>query len=489
MRMRVLLLNSPTILPDFDFIARIPNLGIASIAGNIDDLCDVHIADLQAAGDWRAFLSRTLSRLSPDIVGISAMSFQFRDALEACEMAKEHGCTTLVGGYHPTLMYSEIASSPASEHIDLIIRGEGEATMRDLVQRLERDESLDGVLGLSFKQDGEFVHNPPRPLLDLSKLELPNRDVRLIKRGFYAFNKSIDAVETSRGCTQGCKFCSIERMYGRSFRRFALERVVADVHDAVDHGARSIVFSDDNITLDPPRMMRLCDLLIEEGLSRIHFYTQASVKGIAWKPEVAEKMAEAGFKFVFLGIENVLKRNLEFFQKGDTSDDAARAVKYLRDNGIAVSGGLVLGTPDDTKEDLWTNYTLAKSMGVDLPIFYISTPYPATRLREEMLAEGLITNVDDFSKYDGLTANIRTRHLSDAELQYETWKMFAKYYDVRWLLHTRIVRNYPLWALKTILKLYPRYLWRRVLYTLRVRSERDFFEQDVASRVYSKGYF
>jgi len=487
--MRVLLLNSPTILPDFDFIARIPNLGIASIAGNIDDLCDVHIADLQAAGDWRSFLSRTLSRLSPDIVGISAMSFQFKDALEACEMAKEHGCITLVGGYHPTLMYSEIASSPASEHIDLIIRGEGEATMRELVQRLERGESLEGVLGLSFRQDGEFVHNPPRPLLDLSKIELPNRDARLIRKGFYAFNRPIDAVETSRGCTQGCKFCSIERMYGRSFRRFALERVVADVQNAVDHGARSIVFSDDNITLDPPRMMKLCDLIIERGLSHIHFYTQASVRGIAWKPEVAEKMAEAGFKFVFLGIENVLKRNLEFFHKGGTSDDAVRAVRYLRDNGIVVSGGLVLGTPDDTKEDLWTNYTLAKSMGVDLPIFFISTPYPATRLREEMLAEGLITNVDDFSKYDGLTANIRTRHLSDKQLQYETWKMFAKYYDVRWLLHTRVVRNYPLWSLKTILKLYPRYIWRRVLYTLRIRSEQDFFEQDVASRVYSKGYF
>lgn len=487
--MRVLLLNSPTILPDFDFIARIPNLGISSIAGNIDDVCEVYTADLQAAKDWRSFLSRTLSRLCPDLVGISAMSFQFKDALEACELAREHGARTLVGGYHPTLMYEQIATSQGAEHIDFMIRGEGEATMRELVQALDGEKSLKGVKGLSFKQDGTFVHNPPRELLDLSSIELPNRDVRLIKRGFYAFNKSIDAVETSRGCTQGCKFCSIEEMYGRSFRRFDLERVLADVEDAVEHGAQSVVFSDDNITLDPPRMMDLCERIIDHDLTHIHFYTQASAKGIAWKPELAEKMAEAGFKFVFLGIENVLKRNLDFFNKGNILDDSARAVKYLRDNGIAVSGGLVLGTPEDTKEDLWTNYTLARRMHVDIPIFYISTPYPATKLREEMLAEGLITNVDDFSRYDGLTANVRTRHLTDDELQYETWKMFAKYYDVRWVAWSRVVRNYPLWALRTILRLYPRYVLRRLLYTLHLKTERDFFEEDVAVRVYSKGYF
>jgi len=487
--MKVLLLNSPTILPDFDFIARIPNLGISSIAGNIDDVCEVHTADLQAAKDWRKFLSRTLSTLCPDLVGISAMSFQFKDALEACEMASEHGALTLAGGYHPTLLFEDIARSEQAESIDFMIRGEGEATMRKLVLSLEKGENLEGVNGLSFKRDGVFVHNPERALLELSSIELPNRDARLIKRGFYAFNKSIDAVETTRGCTQGCKFCSIDKMYGRSFRRFELERVLADVEDVAERRTQSLVFSDDNITLDTTRMMELCDRIVERDLSHIHYYTQASAKGIASEPELAVKMGEAGFKFVFLGIENALKRNLSFFNKGDITHDSELAVKYLRDNGIAVSGGLVLGTPEDTKEDLWTNYTLARHMHVDLPIFYISTPYPATRLRDELLEEGLITNIEDFSKCDGLTANVRTRHLTDVQLQYETWRMFARYYGVQWLAWSRIVRNYPLWSLGTILKLYPRYAMRRLLYTLHLRSKRDFFEQDAAKRVYSKGYF
>ncbi|RLG22105.1 radical SAM protein [Methanosarcinales archaeon] len=483
--MRVLLLNSPTVLPDFDFIARIPNLAIISIAGNIDDVCDVKVADLQAVKNWRSFTQKILSSVCPDIVGISSMSFQIEDAFEIAHISKEYGAKVVMGGYHPTLLPEHVLANP---DVDFVVRGEGEKTFRELIISLEKSpEKLNSIPGISYRKNGEIVHNPRRPLLDLEKLEMPNRDVRLVKGKFYVYTKKVDVVETTRGCTNACKFCSILRMYGKSFRKFPLERVVKDIIDCEEHGAEGIVFSDDNINLEPNRLWEICDAIIESGLDHLHYYTQASVKGIT--PELAERMAEAGFKSVFLGIENVLKRDLEYFSKNSEPDEAQTAVKALKDNDIIVSGGLILGAPDDTREDLWTNFKLAKLMGVDVPIFYISTPYPRTKLREELLDEGLVVNEDDYSKYDGLTANIRTHHLSAEQLQYETWKMYAKYYDFEWARTTTIRKHYPLWIYKSMLKLYPRYMMRKILHALHIKSERDFFIEDCSKRVYSKGVF
>ena len=122
-------------------------------------------------------------------------------------------------------------------------------------------------------------------------------------------------------------------------------------------------------------------------------------------------MGEAGFDGVFLGVESINKRNLEFLGKGRMSNDAEKAVQYLHDNNIIVSTGLIGGNPDDDEEDLWENFSLARRLKVDFPIFYISTPYPKTEMRAELEEMGLVTN-SDFTRYDGLHANLKTRHLS-----------------------------------------------------------------------------
>ncbi len=151
---------------------------------------------------------------------------------------------------------------------------------------------------------------------------MPNRDARLLTRGFNSLGIPIDSVETSRGCTQGCKFCSINLMYGRRFRKFAIDRVIADIQDAEAHGAGSIFFPDDNITLDPKRLERLCQAIIDAGLTHLRYKTQASASGIASSKQLVDKMGEAGFDGVFFGVESINKRNLEFLGKGKMSNDA-----------------------------------------------------------------------------------------------------------------------------------------------------------------------
>ncbi len=485
--MKILLLSSPVVQLDFDRIARVPNLGLASLAAHVQDLCTVHVADIHGLNNHREYVSKIAHGY--DLIGFTAMSFQYQEALVLAGLAKEAGALTVFGGYHPTLAAEEIGSSQDAHLIDFIVRGEGEATFRELAVSLLGNKSPRDILGLSYHDDHnreKMIHNPARPLLKVEEIAMPYRGSRLITKGFYSFDVPIDCVETSRGCTQGCKFCSINLMYGRHFRRFSVDRVIEDIVDAEEHGAGSIFFPDDNITLDPRRLERLCQAIIDAGLTHLRYKTQASASGIASSRALVEKMGQAGFDGVFLGVESINKRNLEFLGKGKMSNDAEKAVQYLHDNNIIVSTGLIGGNPDDDEEDLWENFKLARRLKVDFPIFYISTPYPKTQMREELVEMGLVTN-NDFTRYDGLHANLRTRHLSEEQVQFITWQMNARYYDMGWLRYNKVKKLYPKWFAGEMKRLAPFYARRKLDLVLGRKTAREFFEEDLKSGELCKG--
>ncbi|OPY49258.1 MAG: Radical SAM superfamily protein [Methanosaeta sp. PtaU1.Bin060] len=482
--MKILLLSSPVVQKDFDRIARLPSLGLASMAAHVCDLCTVHVADIHGMKDHREYVQKMVNGY--DLVGLTAMSFQYQEALVLAKIAKESGAKTVFGGYHPTLAAQEIGMSQQAGIIDYIVRGEGEATFRELVKAKLEGRGLKEILGLSYRDKDGFVHNPPRPLLNVEEIKRPLRDARLVTEGFTSFDVPIDSVETSRGCTQGCKFCSINLMYGRHFRRFSIERVIEEIRDAEAHGAGSIFFPDDNITLDVKRLERLCQAIIDAGLTHLRYKTQASASGIASSKRLVDKMGEAGFDGCFLGVESVNKRNLAFLGKGKMSDEAEKAVQYLHDNNIIVSTGLIGGNPEDGADDLWANFHLARNLKVDFPIFYINTPYPKTQNRTELQEMGMVVN-DDFTKYDGLHANCRTKYLSAEEVQRITWEMNARYYDLEWMRYNKVKRLYPGWFAKEMLRLVPFYARRRAALAAGTRTREDFFREDLESGELCKG--
>lgn len=350
--MRVLLLSMPNTFYGLDRGGRFPNLGLASIAGNLDS-CEVKIADLVLVrGDFRKFLLRLLGDFHPHLVGLSCMSFQYQTALKIARMVKEFDpdIKVVLGGYHPTLMASDIGASPDAQRVDFVVRGEGEETFNHLLRSISGNEDSQGVAGLSYRENGEFHHNRPRKILDLSQLKFPDRGAKIFRKGFHSFGLPADTVETSRGCTLDCNFCSITRMYGRTYRTFPLPRVMEDIQDARKRGATAIFFVDDNITLNVDWLEALCNSLIASHLDGLHYITQASVRGISSSRRLVNRMARAGFRVVFLGIENVLPSNLSFLSKDrDMVDQAKRAVAYLREEKIIVMGGSSWAIPTMTR--------------------------------------------------------------------------------------------------------------------------------------------
>jgi len=430
--MNVLLLSMPDSFEHMPPVAiRMPNGALTSIAGNVDAHHRVAVADLiLVQRQVREAVTKLVSELKPGVIGLSIMTFQRRTAARIVELVRglNPGVKIAVGGYDPSLdseAYEEM-------NVDYIIRGEGEITFRELLRAIERGGGLDGIAGLSYRDDKEWVHNPARPVhkLEGDEIRLPNRDSRVLK-GYTLLGRQVDVIETSRGCTYDCSFCSIIEMRGRNFHTYSFDRVLADIRDARDHGARTIFLVDDNIMLNVHRFEGLCEAIIAAGLNELDYFVQAMTSSIANHGEtLGPLMRRAGFRYVFLGIENILDGDLEFLraaakntarEDGHNAGNATlKAVNYIHRNQMYVVGGLIVGNPGDTRESIEANLEFARRY-VDWPYIQHPTPYPRTPMTKDFRDQGLIQN-ERLEEYDGTTAVVRTEHLPAEEVEFLRWK-------------------------------------------------------------------
>ena len=454
--MQILLLSMPDSSEHTPTIAiRMPNGALASLAGNIDSHHQVAIADLVLVqSSVQATVVRLVEQFQPRLVGLSVMTFQRGTARRIISLirAMKPDVLVAVGGYDPSL--APEAWIDPTLGVDFIVRGEGDLTFRELLRALEGNGSLSAIPGLWFRSGEGFQRNPPRPVasLDRGDVRPPARAGRVLP-GYTMMGRPIDVVETSRGCTFDCSFCSIIEMRGRNFHRFTIDRVIADISDARHRGARSIFLVDDNITIDVPRFESLCRAIIAHGLQDIQYVVQGMTAAIATHgATLGPLMREAGFRYVFLGIENVLADDLVFLKAtaknsrrktGGTQNTTQAAIDILHKHGMLIVGGLIVGNPDDTPAAIETNLAYARRY-VDWPYIQHPTPYPGTPMTKEFRERGLIVNTR-VEEYDGTSAVTRSAHLDADDIEFMRWKA------ERWMK----VRHMP-----TALRLHPGFVMR-----------------------------
>ena len=431
--MNVLLLSMPDSFEHMPAVAiRMPNGALASLAGNVDSHHAMSIADLiLAQSHVRETVERLVHDLEPDVVGLSVMTFQRATALTIARLIHtlRPPAHVVVGGYDPSLAPREYE---LCADVQFIVRGEGEHTLRELLRALEGRSGFDSIAGLSYRDANGFVANPDRPIARLATepLRLPNRAARVLE-GYTLLGRTVDVVETSRGCTFDCSFCSIIEMRGRNFHTYPLERVLADITDARSRGVQTVFLVDDNITLDVRRFEALCQAIIESGLNNVDYMVQAMTSPLAEHgATLAPLMQRAGFRYVFLGIENVLEDDLAFLKASAKNVHRERgrkignatitAIEHLHRHGMYVVGGLIVGNPDDTRESVEANLEFARRY-VDWPYIQHPTPYPGTPMTREFRDRDLIVD-EDVAHYDGTTAVVRTEHLSASEVEFLRWR-------------------------------------------------------------------
>jgi radical SAM superfamily enzyme YgiQ (UPF0313 family) len=334
----------------------------------------------------------------------------------------------VVGGYDPSLAFEAYLSMP----VDFIVRGEGEVTFRELTRALDGRSDMHFISGLSHRCGDRWIHNQQRAphQLEDDEIRFPDRSARVLK-GYTILGRQADVVETSRGCTYDCSFCSIIEMRGRNFHAYSFDRVITDIRDARMHGARTIFLVDDNITLNVRRFEGLCHAIIDAGLDTLDYFVQGMTSAIANHGEtLAPLMHRAGFRYVFLGIENVLESDLKFLHASakntarvdgkNMGNATLQAIEYLHRNKMYVIGGLIVGSPNDTVDSIEANLAFARQY-VDWPYIQHPTPYPRTPMTDDFRRRGLIEN-ERLEEYDGTTSVVRNEHLSASEIEYLRWK-------------------------------------------------------------------
>jgi anaerobic magnesium-protoporphyrin IX monomethyl ester cyclase len=478
---------------------RMPNGALASLAGNAGPGHTVAAADLILVQDRVVpTVERLMRAHEPDVVGLSIMTFQRRTALRLIRLIRAMAphVRVVAGGYDPSL--APEAYEPPDSGVDFIVRGEGELTFRELLACLARGNDPARIPGLSTRTgrtDG-FLHAPPRPVTNLEghALALPDRGARVLD-GYTFLGRPIDIVETSRGCTYDCSFCSIIEMRGRNFHTFDFGRVIADIADARRRGARAIFIVDDNITLNVARFEALCKAIIDAGLDDIHYIVQAMTSPMAAHgARLAPLMWKAGFRYVFLGIENILDADLAFLRASAKNADrrggrrvgnaTLGAIEALHAAGLSVVGGIIVGNPDDTRDAIEANLAFARQH-VDWPYIQHPTPYPGTPMTADFRARDLIVN-DRLEEYDGTTAVVRTAHLDAGEVEFLRWRA------ERWmkLRHLPVVlRRYSGFVLRNAPRMcahtFRGSTWRSAL---GLESEREVFERYKRIRAAEREY-
>jgi len=364
--------------------------------------------------DLRGAVDRHLEIVQPDIFCLSLLTSQFNTGCRIAEYAKiqNRGLKVIMGGYHIT---GETEKGVEKiEGIDYAWRGMAEFQFARFLDALDKgdEQALYTFPGLSFKEKGSWVHNKSTtrcPVLE-ADMPFPNPDARLYDKDAFHFHSisSFDVVEGSKGCMKNCSFCCLRSMV-KGFHPRPISWVIGYLKILRDRGVEIVFFSDDDPAMDKDQFMELLHAIIAEGLHHdMCFSSMMSTEQMA-DPEIVQLMRRANWYFVFLGVENILEENLGGWNKSSSKELAQKALENLYDAGILTLAGIIVGNPGDTEKTIRELYRFLRSLPGAHPLSQFPQPYLGTKMREEMLQEDLVDNVDNWDLYNGSICQCKTR--------------------------------------------------------------------------------
>ena len=393
----------------------LPRLGLPIIAATLNAHGhDVLVYNAQMAPiDWDDVNSA-------DLVGLSSTTSTTSTAYEFADGLRARNVPVVIGGAHVTFMADE-----ALGHADYVARGEGgEQLMLELIDALDGRRELHDIDGLSFRRDGEAVHNAPRErCTDLDVLPFP--DLRLVVG---SEKLTTMPIMTSWGCPFACNFCSVTAMFGRKYRFRSAESVIAELKDKRPH---RIFFYDDNMAADKTRLKQLLQMMIDEDLV-IPWSAQVRIDVVRDK-ELLELMRASGCELVYLGLESVNQATLDGYKKSQTVDDIVEGIRILHEYGIRSHGMFVLGADTDSVQTVRDTVDFAIKNHIDTVMLNILTPLPGTPQFDELDAAGRIFD-KRWELYDAHHVVFEPKLMTPYELQMEDLRGYMRFYSVRtWL--------------------------------------------------------
>ena len=422
--MKVLLINPPYNSSKYKFIGLVaPPLGIAYIAAVLETGgIEVKIIDAPAAEIDFETIRNEIKNYSPDIVAITSVTPTISSALKIAEISKKvcPRALTVLGGYHPTFTHNELLKN---DYIDVVVLGEGEYTMLELVQAVNNGEDLRKVKGIVCKN----FKTPPREIIeDLDSIPFPARhllpmdDYKIMNMKF-----PIGTLISGRGCPYHCSFCASSAMHGHKLRLRSSKNVVDEMEHLIeDHNAEILAFMDDTFTLNKKRVYDICDDLKER---KIDNYWGCTARVDTISNDLLKKMKDAGCITLLLGVESADQQTLDELNKQTTINRIKKTFELTKKHGVRTIASVALGMPGDTRKSIENTIKFVKSLEPNYAIFSLATPYPGTDFYMKSI-EGNLIKTDDWSKFSLLTPVMETVDCSLEELKKLQKKAFREFY-------------------------------------------------------------
>jgi anaerobic magnesium-protoporphyrin IX monomethyl ester cyclase len=379
---------------------RLPPLGLMYVAAALEKAgFEVQMLDNYLLKQSTQEVQQLALKLKPEIVGITCGSATYKKTVETAQAIKQvlPNCKIVVGGWHASYMPDSLLET---QEIDYAVMGEGEAAITQLAGYIMKGDLVGaaGVAGVASRSKSGNIKNPPKFLSNMDEIPFPARHLLPLEKYDRTIEflkaKPADVMSISRGCTFNCGFCETKKLWGNICRSFSPQRVMAEVQDLVNkYNTKGIYFINDNFTLKKKETSQWCDLMIKSKLD-LEWVCDTRVDLVS--EELLEKMASAGCKTIWFGVESGSPRILEKINRHITLEQTENAFKLCRKKGIQVACSFMLGMPGETKEDLMASFRFAEKLDADWCQFNIFIAYPDSPLYREMLETKKYTELDDF---------------------------------------------------------------------------------------------
>jgi radical SAM superfamily enzyme YgiQ (UPF0313 family) len=394
-------------------IPRIGSVLLGTIMKNIGYDVKVYVEDIQEVDIGEM--------LEADLIGISALTSTAPRSYKIARIAREAGIPVVLGGTHVTFEPDE-----ALDHCDYVLKYEADSTFEQLVHCLEDGGDVSKISGLSYWADGQKVHNPIGALpTDLDTLPYP--EFSMIEGNFTG---RVVSISTARGCPFDCSFCSVTTFNGKNVRAKSVERVLDEIEYHLSRfDVQYLFFADDIFNYNRKRTKQILQGMIERGITPLwgaQFRHEASRDS-----ELLELMRASNCERAFVGFESINQKTLDLFDKRETVQNIKDAIAAFHNHKIKIHGMFVVGSDEDTVDTIKDTTNFIKKWDIDSAQLMMLTPIPGSRDYVQYKTGNRELLSDDWGLYDGHHALHIPKNMTPYELQIETMKAMAEFYNLR----------------------------------------------------------
>jgi anaerobic magnesium-protoporphyrin IX monomethyl ester cyclase len=425
---------------------------------------------------WKS-LESIIRKKNPDVIGISeAHALYMNESLRLAKLIKEINKNIVVicgGGQFANTSKETLI---AYEEIDYIVRGEGEGTVIELLNKLENEQPAESVKGIAYVKNNKYFQTHPRPLVqDMDNLPFPAYDLMPMDRygkSKYLFSPGGITIHHSRGCTSNCSFCvwwtqmaerkiedNNEKLYPR-WRTMSVKRSIEEIlYLKNKYNRNCFIFVDDSWNINPEWNAEFADEIIKRGLN-INWFAFMRIDCILRdeKLGIMEKLVKSGLSHICIGAEHCSRTIMKDFNKKiQNSDTTKECIRLIRKKypEVFIQATFIVGTRNESKHTLKKLSGYVKNLRIDYPAFHAFTPVPGTELYKESKRKEWL-EIQDFSFYDWNTPIISTKYLSRKDMEWELYRLYKKSISFRWFLRGLFSKNpykrnmYIWWLIVTI---------------------------------------